>query len=200
MPDIALSQIALLHQFSYLGVFISIVAAGHFVPVPEDVSILLAGYVVALGYAKLLPMILISIVGPIIADAILYFLAKKGSKWVPPIERYAPGLKIEFVRRQLEEHTFRSVFWMRFVTGFRFLSPVLSGYMKIDTKRYFLANAFSALFYGPTLVLIGYFLSSKITKVLGTLKSIEHVLLFVIGVGVIVGGSILLSKYISSRK
>ncbi len=200
MPHLAIQQIALLQQFSYLGVFIAVVLSGHFVPIPEDISLLMAGYIVAVGYAQPGPMVIIAIIAPFIADGILYFLARTGSKFVPPLERYAPGLKTDFIKKQLEEHTFRSIFWMRFVTGFRFMSPVMSGYLKVSPRKYFLANGFSAIFYGPFFLSLGYFFSKKIFNILGALKSVEHVVLFILAGAGVVFISILVNKYISRKQ
>jgi membrane protein DedA with SNARE-associated domain len=200
MPNLALQQIALLQQFSYLGVFIAVVLSGHFVPIPEDISLLMAGYIVAMGYAHLWPMVIIAIIGPFIADGLLYYLARTGSRFVPSLEKYAPGLKIDFIRRQLEEHTFRSVFWMRFVTGFRFMSPVISGYMKIPPSTYLPANFASAFFYGPFFLFLGYFFSQKILDILGTLKSFEHIILWILAAAGVVLVSILVNHYISRKQ
>ncbi len=200
MPEVALQHIELLQQFSYFGVFIAVILAGHFVPVPEDISLIMAGYIVALGYANLIPMLVIGIIGPIIADGILFYLARSGSKFVPPMEKYAPGISISVIKGQLENHTLRSVFWMRFITGFRFMSPVLSGYIGISPKKYMTANAFSALFFGPFFVLLGYFLAAKITGVLGTLNSLEHIIFFIIGGALFVFLGVLLKNYISRKR
>lgn len=186
MPDIVLNHIHLLEQFSYLGVFVAVALAGHFVPVPEDISLIAAGYIAALGYAKLWPMLLIGMTAPVFADLLLFYLSRIGSRFAPDPEKYADTWIFKLAKHHMHHNTILTVVLMRFVTGFRFMSPIVGAYIRVPVKKYLIANAISAALYGPFFILLGYKLHAQITFLINTLQSIEYVALTVIVVAVII--------------
>jgi membrane protein DedA with SNARE-associated domain len=77
---------------------------------------------------------------------------------------------------------------MRFVTGFRFLSPLMAAYLGVSYKKYFLANTLSAIVFGPFFIMLGYIFHSQITAVIHTLSTVENgilaaAVLIIVGAG-----------------
>ncbi|MBX4200321.1 DedA family protein [Candidatus Parcubacteria bacterium] len=185
LPALALQHISLLQQFSYLGIFIAVVLAGHFVPIPEDISLIFAGYISALGYANLWIMLVIGATAPVVADALLFYLSKVGSRFAPHPDKYKERKMFKWAMHYMHNHTILAVILMRFVTGFRFISPIVGAYINVPTKKYFLANFISACIYGPFFILLGYKFESQITRVVHTMKSVEHLILLVVAIVIV---------------
>jgi membrane protein DedA with SNARE-associated domain len=185
------SQVQFLEHFSYAGVFFGVLLSGHVVPIPEDVLLLLAGYLVAGGFGKLIPMILISIAAPIVTDSIFYWLARTGNKLAVGLEHKIRGSVFERYVKAMKEQTFSVVFLSRFLPGFRFASPLVAGFAKIPYKIFLAYNAFGALFYGPLFVLAGYVFHTKVAPLITAIEKLRHVIFvcllgaFAVGVWVV---------------
>jgi membrane-associated protein len=161
-------------QLSYFGMYLFIASSGHLIPLPEDIALMTSGYLTSLSHLSLLPMIAISIIGPMTGDFILFFLSKKGSRYAINLERHIKNEVFDYIKRRMSEHTFRTVFIMRFISGLRFASPLVAGYVDIPWKKYWLANTLSASIYGPFYLLIGYIFHSKILTLIGVAESLGH--------------------------
>jgi membrane protein DedA with SNARE-associated domain len=159
-----------------------IVLSGHFVPWPEDISLIAAGYIVAIGYVKLWPVILIAMTAPVVGDVLLFSLSRVGSRFAPHPDKYKEWRLFKFAQHHMHNNTVLTVVLMRFVTGFRFLSPVVGSYLRVPPKKYFAANAISAAIYGPFFVFIGYHFSGQISSLITILKNIDHAVLIAVAV------------------
>ena len=148
--------------------------SGHIIPIPQDISLISVGYLAALGYINIVSAVILGILAPIASDAFLYYLSHHGSRFAPKPEKYADTWIYKFSMHHMHNNTIRAVVLMRFVTGFRFMSPVMGAYMSVPVKKYFVANGISALIFGPVFVLLGYVFHEQITFIIDTLKSIEH--------------------------
>ncbi len=195
------SQIAFLEQLSYVGIFIGIMLAGHVMPIPEDIFLVVAGYITALGYANLAIMIPIGIVSCFCVDTLFYILSRKGSSLVEKLERRMRNDVFEKYKKTMREKPFLVIFFSRFLTGFRFASPLVAGYVGIPWKKYLTYNAISAFFFAPTFILLGYFFSKKIEPVVTGVQTFRHMVVFLILL--ILGVSVLLfvrKKFFLSEK
>ncbi len=67
---------------SYLGIFGISLLANMIVPVPEEVFLLALGYLVAKGFFHPVVIVGIVIVGFMISDTVLFFLARKGNRFL----------------------------------------------------------------------------------------------------------------------
>lgn len=127
-----------LESASYLGIFSVLVLCGLGLPVPEEASFIIAGYLVSLDKARLGPMIITGISGVLAGDTCLYFL---GRNYGGSILRLWP-FRVLFTEKLLEDtrqfftrHGDKAVFSAGFFAGFRaptfFLSATMGfGYSK----------------------------------------------------------------------
>src|SRR5262249_1448245 len=69
-----------LQQWSYLGVFLTIIATGAGLPMPEELPVVLGGALVGAGHAYMWLMLPTCIVAVIIGDGVLYGI---GRMWGP---------------------------------------------------------------------------------------------------------------------
>ncbi len=180
MPTELLSNIQYFEGLSYIGVLIALILSGHFVPIPQDVSLILLGYIVAHGYSNVGLMIFTGIIAAIIGDSILYTLAYTGSKFGQKIEAKIRNGIFDFVKRRMEAHTFWTMFIMRFIPGLRFASAVVAGYVKIPPKKFLSYNAFSSLFYVPFFFFIGFLLEDQITRIVTAIESARHAIVILL--------------------
>ncbi|MHB0978221.1 MAG: DedA family protein [Minisyncoccota bacterium] len=173
-PDI-INHIVWLEQLSYLGLFLVIAASGHIIPISEDISLIIAGYITSLGYVSLWPMVVVSILASFTADTVFFWLSKKGSRFALMLERHISNNIFDYVKRKMQENTFRTMFLMRFVSGLRFASPLVAGYVGVPWKKFLTFNFLSACAFSPFFFFIGYFFHQKISSLISATSTVKHI-------------------------
>ena len=112
----------LLHNWSHLGLFGVLLAAGMGLPLPEDIPLILAGLIVRKTDGSLLLMILTGLSGVMVGDSILFLLGRRyGSgiverRW---FRRIAKPWLLEKARKKYEDHGAKILFVGRFMPGLR---------------------------------------------------------------------------------
>ncbi len=177
-------------SISYVGVFILSGLSGHLLPIPEDVIMLLSGYIAAIGLVQLSRVIVVAFVAVLTADLALYYLSFSGAHI---IEKATSKIKTNvftwFVDR-MKSHTFRVVFISRFVPGLRFLGPVTAGYIRVKPLRFFLYSLCSSVIYVPCMITIGFIFHTKISPLLGVVETTSHTIFALVLVALTIGISV----------
>ena len=120
-----------LSSFRILRSFFLRLAQGYVIPVPEEIILLITGYIASTAVIHLTPAIFIVIIAFIIGDNILYRLTLKNNKHVTKLINEV--LSIKFISKHkpwLEKHINTTIFFTRFVPFLRFVGPVFAGYTK----------------------------------------------------------------------
>lgn len=185
-PD--LTTITSGQHISYVAVFLAIILSGHIVPIPEDAVIFLAGYLGALRHSpfSFTILLMICILGPFCADALLFLVAKKGGRYT---KWFLPHIKVSVLDRiskELHENTIRTVFFGRFIPGFRLASPLVSGTIGVKARSFLTASFFASLFYGPILFFLGYFFHSYLPHFFNVYHVAKHIVFGIMPFAVIV--------------
>lgn len=163
---------------AYLIIFGILVACGLGFPLPEDMPLIAAGYLSWDGTMDIIPALLVTIVGVLIGDTILFFLgAKLGIKFLER-EKIQTLFKPEKIRRTqayFRKYGDKIVFFARFVAGFRAAAFFMSGAMKMPYKRFIILDGLAALISVPIWVGIGYALGHYLgDEISSILKSMKH--------------------------
>ena len=151
------SFIVYISNLSYLAVFLLIIASGIGIPFPEDLVLLLSGYLSYLGIFKLEIAIPVCILGLIAADNLGYFLGKRGNFIV---KRFIKPKFINSCKRYVCRR--RTIFLTRFLSGVRVFFPIAAGAGHMPWKKFFIADTLAILVLGFGLNFIGYYFGNSI--------------------------------------
>lgn len=193
-------QISYFENISYIGIFIAVAFSGHIVPVPEDVIFLLVGYIAAIRVVHLSYAIAVSIVAIVLADFLLYYLSYTGKKFAVSIEK---RIKVNIFNKYVDlmnRRTFAVMFVSRFVPGLRVINPLVAGFVKINKTRFIVYSFISASLYVPLMILVGFFLHSKIITLITAVESTRRFLFIGIVVAIGVALTIFVNKKFFSNK
>lgn len=178
--------ISSIEQFSYVAIFLFAICAGYLIPIPEEIILLITGYMASERFIHLTPAIFIVVIAFIIGDNILYRLTLRNNKHVTKFINEV--LSIKFISRHkplLEKHINTTIFLTRFVPFLRFVGPVFAGYMKTKEKTFMLFNTLAIVIYAPFVMWLGYFFHDDFTQIVNNLGRVRHTA--VIFVWIIVG-------------
>ena len=175
-----------IEQFSYLGIFLFAIFAGYIVPIPEEIILLIVGYMASLQYIHLLPAIFVVIIAFLIGDNIIFRLTLRNNKHVTKFINEVLSLKIIAKHKPFfEKHIELTTFIFRFIPFLRFVSPVFAGYTKTKEKTFMLFNTLAIVIYAPFVIWIGYFFHDNFNQIVSQIGRVRQII--VIFVWVIVG-------------
>lgn len=165
---------------AYFIVFGILIACGLGFPLPEDIPLIAAGYLVSDGTMRWVPAILITMAGVLIGDSILFFLGKKMGMKILENTRVQSIFKPEKIRRTkayFRKYGDKIVFFARFVAGFRAPAFFMAGALKMNYRRFLLLDGLAALISVPLWIILGYamgyYLGDEIASILKGMKEIK---------------------------
>ena len=171
--------IAYLEHFSYVGIFVLVLLSGYVIPIPEEIILLLTGYIAGLGFNNLYFSAIAAILGVIAGDNLLFWLSKYGSsKLVNKLKKNVRKNEIWRYKQLMKKHIGKTIFILRFIAGLRFLSPFLAASMKIKWKTFQVYNFIATLVYVPIFVFIGYHFRNKLAMVVTEIDIARHLIFF----------------------
>ena len=176
-----------------LGVLI---ICGLGVPIPEDITLITAGILAALGKISLTGAILISLFGVLIGDSILFFLGRHMGKNVfqlPILKTLMPQHRIKQAEQKVLANSKFVCFVARFLPGLRTPIFLTSGVMGVKPAIFIGLDGLAALISVPIWVYIGWWIGEKWDENLKLIKQIQ-IYLFIM-VGILVVGYFLLRRH-----
>ncbi|MBF0542816.1 MAG: DedA family protein [Candidatus Riflebacteria bacterium] len=156
-------------QGSYFAVFIVLVLCGLGLPIPEEITFLVSGYVVDKMGGSLVMMMVVGVFGVLCGDVGLYLLARKYGlallrKW--PFRLVFTQKRVEKGKTFFRNHGSKAVFFAGFFAGIRASVYFLSSAMGVNFWTYIFWDLIRALLTCPISIWFGYEFGSFATEYL----------------------------------
>ena len=158
---------AFVGKWSYLGLFLILIAAGLGVPLPEDIPLIAAGWMVHRGEGHLYLMMLTGLAGVMLGDALLFNMGRRYGdhvfehRW---LRRIAKPWLLDKARRQYARHGWKILFVGRFMPGLRSVLFLTAGAFKVPFWLFFCVDGFAALISVPLWIWAGWYFGSGVEK------------------------------------
>lgn len=167
-------------QFTYLGILLVLLLCGIGVPIPEDVVLIVSGYLVYMGYTRLSLTIPICLLGVVMGDFIIYSIGKRwGEKIITHrfFSRILTRERINQGKAYFAKYGTKAVFIARHLAGLRFPIYFVAGMVKMPSYKFVLIDLSTALVTVPLIISLSYYFGSRIDWFVKVLKETEHILL-----------------------
>lgn len=161
---------AFLGRWSYVGLVLVLLAAGMGLPLPEDIPLVAAGWVVYKGQADLGLMMVTALFGVLLGDTILFnmgrwygmrILEHRHLRWV------AKPWLLARAQALYDGHGAKILFAARFMPGFRGVVFLNAGIFRVPYWKFLAFDGGAALISVPVWVWAGYKFSAHIHRLLG---------------------------------
>jgi membrane protein DedA with SNARE-associated domain len=162
------------------GVLLALLAAGVGIPLPEDLTLLGAGYLVWRGEAPFALMWGVGMLGILAGDTCIYWIGRKlgprltRHKWLS--HRLTPA-RLQRVEDFFTRHGAKSIFLARWAAGARGAFYMTAGVMRLPFSRFLLFDFMAACLSVSFWVLLGFRFGDRIDSVRHLVKNVEHVAL-----------------------
>ncbi len=158
-----------LSKWSYFGLFMILIAAGLGIPLPEDIPLVAAGWLVYHGNADLWLMILAGLVGVMVGDSLLFSMGRRYGDHVVEhrwLKRVAKPWLIEKARQLYMDHGAKVIFAARFMPGIRAVVFLIAGVFRVPFWKFVLIDGTAALISVPVWVWVGAKFSKHLEAIL----------------------------------
>ncbi|MFA9478185.1 DedA family protein [Phycisphaerales bacterium AB-hyl4] len=152
----------------YLVIFGILLVSGFGLPIPEDIVLILAGYLSGSGITDpwiMFPGAFITILG---SDLIVYTLGRRYGHHVPKLpvlRRFLNDARLVRTERKLHEHGGKFIFMARFLPGLRTAAFFTAGTFKIPAWKFLLYDGSAAAISVPLILGLSYAFSHQIDRV-----------------------------------
>ncbi len=152
------------HHLGYIGIFLMTFVESTFVPIPAEVTMIPAGYLVQQGKMSLIPVLLASIFGTVGGAYFNYWLAKRYGRDL--FIRYGKYLmmtpdKLDKLELFFYRHGAISTFTGRLIPGVRHYISFPAGLAKMNLKKFVIYTALGGAIWMTVLVLLGYYIGEN---------------------------------------
>jgi membrane protein DedA with SNARE-associated domain len=167
-PVVGVSVSEILGELGYLGLALLMVAETVFPPIPSEVVLPLAGYLVQQGDFAFVPALVASTIGSLVGAILLEELARHGGRpFADRFVRFAhqdPG-KLDEAERWFERHGSIMVLAGRCIPGVRSLVAIPAGVLRMPRGRYVILTLIGSTVWNTVLIAAGYVLGTQWERV-----------------------------------
>jgi membrane protein DedA with SNARE-associated domain len=167
----------LLEHWGYAGLFLTLLLGGLGFPIPEDVPLLISGYLLHQGIFRWPVTLAVALAGVLAADSMVYGLGARSRRHVGRAPRWLPISiqQLERARIHFARHGVWTVVAARFVPGLRLMTHFSAGALGMSYLKFLFGDAMAAMVSVPTWVLCGFLGASHLDRILRGVAEFEHV-------------------------
>ncbi|MCO5171244.1 MAG: DedA family protein [Planctomycetes bacterium] len=185
----------LVTQYSYVGVFLFLLACGLGFPSPEEVALIGGGYAVHQshpapdGWPWMLLMIAVAMLGVLVGDTILWWIGRKVGdrpERVPLIGRHLTPDRMGKARGLFQRHGAKAVFFGRFLFGIRAVTFFVSGSLRVPLSTFLLMDGLAALVSVPISVFLAWWFGDALEEAARWLGRLHQGIFVVVAVAAVI--------------
>lgn len=171
----------------YIALFGILILSGLGLPVPEEITLLVGGYLTYLGFIEFWPTVYILVAGIIIADVFGYFLGRYAGEWISRkfLRFRAAALLHEKAEWYFKQHGEKLVLFSRPLIGVRVAVPMLAGHFHMSFLKFMLFDLMAAIPWTFILVSLSYYLGSGL-DLITEVREIKHFIFIVIWAAIVI--------------
>lgn len=175
-------------RFKYLAIFGALVIAGFGIPIPEEATLILSGYMVSQGMLEFAATLAVCYLGVIGGDLVTYAIGRYGGRWLlgTRVSRWLiPRQRLSDAQFYYRRYGPRFLLLARQIPGLRFPAFFTAGMLKVFLSRFLLYDCFAALISMPVVLLISIYFGSRLNQTIGLVTQIGDYATY-LGGGVVV--------------
>ncbi len=178
-----------LEHWSYIGLFLVLLSCGFGLPLPEDVPLLISGWLVHRGHAELTTMIAVGIAGVLAGDLTLHLLGRRYGESIVDmawIRRFVTSSHLEWAEQKFQRRGPIIVFAARFMPGARAVIFLTSGIFRMPIWKFVAIDGFAAMISIPFWIWLGARFGLEAERIVGNVKDAGYVVFGVLAIVLLV--------------
>lgn len=169
-----------LESFTYVGLLLILFLCGLGIPIPEDISLVIGGYLAYQGLTHYTQTVFVGIVGVMVGDLTLYSIGRRWGAGIINHHRFNwlfTEKRMARAQIYLRKYGKRTIFISRFLSGVRGGIHLTAGALRMSAFDFFIMDFLAALLSVPIFVYIGYYFGEHIDKAVSFVGRSSHIFL-----------------------
>ena len=182
----------------YLVLFAILIFSGIGLPIPEEVTLLLGGYLAYLEFVNFWAAVWVLIAGIILADIGGYLLGRFAGEWISKkfFSYQWTVSALKKAEKYFEKYGEKVVIFSRPLLGVRVAVPILAGHFRMNFAKFILFDAAAAIPWTVFLATLSYYLGSGL-DLITEVRLIKHTVFILVGIVIVLYAAI---KFIGNDK
>ena len=167
----------------YFLLFGVLLACGLGIPIPEDITLFVAGILAYKDYINVWIAILVCMAGVLIGDSTIFFLGKKYGTTLTEkrfFHKFLPPERLAIVKEKFHEKGNKVIFAARFMPGLRAPTFFSAGTLHLPFKVFFFYDGLAALISVPTIVWVVYHFGALADEVIEVIRHVESSIVLIV--------------------
>ena len=162
----------------YLGVFLLMLAESTVLPVPSELVLPFAGYLISQGNFGLIETIIAALLGSIAGSVISYYIGKKIGR--AAIIHYGKKVflkekHLDLAHKWFERHGEKTIFVCRFIPAIRHVISIPAGVAEMNLKKFVVYTALGAFCWNAILIFAGISLQQNWNVILSFTEILDYI-------------------------
>jgi membrane protein DedA with SNARE-associated domain len=153
--------------WSYVLIFGVLLACGFGLPIPEDITLVMAGILAARGIINFDYAVILCMAGVLIGDGFVFILGRTMGHRVKAsrLGKYLlPAQRDDSVRRLVDKYGDKIIFMARFMPGLRTPLFFATGSYQVPFWKFLLLDGFAAIISVPLWIYVGYLFGANLEE------------------------------------
>jgi membrane protein DedA with SNARE-associated domain len=166
-----------LEQFTYLGIFLVLLAASLGVPIPEELPVITAGVLAHEGVVRWWLAVAVCLAGVVTGDILLYWAGYRWGERVLDwrvVRRVLSREREERLMASYRRHGVKIVFVARHLMGVRAAAFLTAGIARVPFWKFLLVDGSAALVSVPLGFGLGFLFTDQLERVLADVHRVER--------------------------
>lgn len=192
---------------AYAIIFGVLVACGLGFPLPEDVPLVAAGYLVWDETLTWFGALAVTMAGVLIGDSILFYIGRNfGMRLLDPRRKkpFFPPERVRRVKAYFRKYGNKIVFFARFVAGFRAVAFFMAGATKVPYRTFLLYDGLAALLSVPIWIGLGFglgrYFGDEISSIMRSMHKFKTGFSILLGVILLIFAVRAIRKYLQAKR
>jgi len=163
-------------RFGYIGLYLWFITIDQIIPIPEEITLIIIGYLSSQGFINPFLAGAFSIAGFVTIDVIYFLLTKSGNKLIQKIKGNTRSPKVNKYKEKLKEHTFKTLLVLCFIPRMRLLGPIYVSLLKIPLKKFVLYDALSLSVFTSVYISLGVVFHTSLSGLISQTNSVGNII------------------------
>lgn len=153
-------------HFTYFGISAFFGTVGYFIPIPEEVVLVILGYLSGVDKFSFWLVYLFVTIGVVLGDNVFYWLSFKNNRYLSKLTRQVQSDLLIKYENLMSRHIGLTILILRFFIGFRFLGPLVAGSLRVSWFRFFVYDFMVVTGYLGFFLCLGYLFHQRLLTVI----------------------------------
>ncbi len=172
-------------MYAYGSIFGVLLACGLGLPMPEDITLVISGYLSYLENIRLIPTIVVCLFGVLAGDFILFMLGRIFGRKIlklPIIKHIITPERLNYATEKLKKNARKVCFIARFLAGLRAPVYLAAGIAGVRISTFLILDFLAAIISVPIWIYLGYYFGDELDIGFHYARRAERYILLVLAI------------------